>query len=156
MMSTNKSTEGMPVSGTKPASAGAKEEAAETKPADEQVTTPIVETDDSGDDKNASAEVAGRTVDTEAKTAKRFKKVFAGGFHVDGFDKDTYNHDANATSTITDCVNLGLRPVGDVKFESAKENPQAPETSTYLTYSVEALPAHDVQVVVNPTMVPVK
>lgn len=90
--------------------------------------------------RTAEEEIAARTADTDEKAVPRFSKVYvvkARDF-TDGQDREPM-HEANKVDMLQQALNVGLHPRGEATFDGHK--PHADGQSTYLTYSVEVVPA---------------
>jgi hypothetical protein len=94
----------------------------------EEITARLVAADEANPDQ---AEVV-----AEDEEPEYYQKVMAVGVPYETANWDASDHSANAAYVVTEAVNAGFRPCGEVTFDNAEPNPQAPLTSTYLTYSV--------------------
>jgi len=89
--------------------------------------------------------IALKSADVKGAESERHKKVFVLPAGPKPTEANGYAHDANKAATIQYMLGLGLRPSGEVKLDSIKEQKTRDGRSIgwELTYSVGAIPADE-------------
>lgn len=98
--------------------------------------------------------VALKSQDVDKASADRHVKVFVLPAGPKPTESNGYSHEANMAATVQYMISQGLRPTGDVKLDSIKEQKRGEVLVGWeLTYSVPAIPAAKYDVETEPVYV---